>query len=224
MKESYLLLLLLIGSSIAYQYEYVASESLEEEDPILGFNIFGLIGGFIKSRINSLKDPNFWIQKLGDKLKSQMQKWSEANSHVHTIYDDIKECDKNINKENNDQVVAIRKEVGLPLDIRAFCQGNPDCGTKIRNDYDYLDYVIFKIPRPKFNPYDRRLRGTGIPRIFPRRIRLLASTNDPKYLEARAKVDKLQQILRKMDENFQKCIQDPNLYKNKVIYPRILRK
>ena len=55
-----------------YQYEYVASESLEEEDPILGFNIFGLIGGFIKSRINSLKDPNFWIQKLGDKLKSQM--------------------------------------------------------------------------------------------------------------------------------------------------------
>ena len=180
MKASYLLLFLLIASSIAYQYEYIPSESFEEEDPILGFNILGLIGGWIKSRINSLKDPNFWIQKLGNKLKSQMQKWSDNNSHMHTIFDNIRECDERENRENNEQVIAIRNEVGLPLDTREFCKGNPDCGTKIRNDYDYLAYVIFKIEMPKIVLNDYRLRDKRIPRLIPRRTRFLTSFNDPK--------------------------------------------
>ena len=212
MKASYLLLILLIASSIAYPYEYVDDEPIEEEDPILGFNILGLIAGFIKSRINSLKDPNFWIQKLGNKLKSQMQKWSEAKSH-HVI-DAIRECDKRINRENNDQVVAIRKEVGLPLDTRAFCYRNPDCGTKIRNDYDYLNIMIFKIQTPQFNPNIDRFRKNGDPTTpIPRLpIRFLSQDpfNDPKYLAAKAKVDRMYQILRKMDENLHRCIENPS--------------
>ena len=79
MKTSYLLLLLLIASSIEYQYEYIKDEILEDEEPILGFNIMGLIQGFIQSRINSLKDPNFWIERFGKLLKNQIQKWSEVD-------------------------------------------------------------------------------------------------------------------------------------------------
>ena len=211
MKASYLLLILLIASSIAYPYEYVDDEPIEVEDPILGFNILGLIAGFIKSRINSLKDPNFWIQKLGNKLKSQMQKWSEAKSH-HVI-DAIRECDKRINRENNDQVVAIRQEVGLPLDTRAFCYRNPDCGTKIRNDYDYLNIMIFKIQTPQFNPNIDRFRKIGDPTLVPRLPKRFLSQdpfNDPKYLAAKAKVDRMYQILRKMDENLHRCIENPS--------------
>ena len=112
MKARYLLLFLLVVSSFEYPYEYVKDETIEEEEPILGLNFMGLISNFIKGRINSLKDPNFWIEKLGKKLSNQIQKWSEAKSQ--SALNAIRDCDRRINKENNDQVVAIRKEVGLP--------------------------------------------------------------------------------------------------------------
>ncbi len=221
MKASYLLLLFLIASSTAYKYEYVPSESFEEEEPILGFNFLGLIIGFIKGRIiNTLKNPQFWISKIKEKMislfKDQFQKLAENNnSQMHIIFDDIIECDQRVNRKNNEQVIAIRKEVGLPLDIREFCQGNTDCGTKIRNDYDYLDYVIFKIPMPKNAPYELEIMK-GLK--FGRRkctslnaCRFLSEDprKDPKYLEARAKIDNMQKIIRQMDENFHKCIIDP---------------
>jgi hypothetical protein len=209
MKACYLLLILLISSSIEYPYEYIKDESIEEEEPILGFNIGALIGGFIKSRINSLKDPNFWIQQIGKRLGNQIQKWSEAKSNRDV--DEIRDCDRRINKENNDQVVALRKEIGLPLDIRAFCYRNPECGTKIRNDYDYLDIKIFKLP--PYNPFSNRNRWESTPigplnndpaALFKR------PSNDPKYLAVRAKVDKMYEILKRMDENLNRCIENPS--------------
>ena len=137
-------MLLIIVSSIEYPYEYIDDESIEEKESILDFNLMGLIVGFIKKRIYSLKSQNFWIEKFGNKLWNQLQKWSDkkASSAINAIRD----CDERLNKENKDQVIVIRKEVGLPLDISDFCQNNPDCRTKIKNDYDYFDVMIFKIP------------------------------------------------------------------------------
>jgi len=221
MKASYLLLLLLIAFSTSYKYEYIPSESFEEEEPNLSLNILGLIGGWIKSRINTLKDPQFWIskikEKLGNEIKKQFLKLAENNNpHIHTIFDDIIRCDERENKKNLEQVIAIREEVGLPLNIREFCQGNPDCGTKIRSDYDYLDYVIFKIPMPKNIPPGFIKKGNILvrttPRILiPRPPRFLSEDprNDPKYIEAKAKIDKMQKILRQMDEILNRCIVNP---------------
>ena len=143
-RTCYLLLLLIISSSVEYQYEYIENESIDEEEQVLGFNIMGLIAGFIKKRIHSLKNPNYWIEKIGNKLRSQLQKLSDkqANSAINTIRD----CDERLNNQNKEQLIAIRKEVGLPLDIGEFCENNPDCGKKIKNDYIYLDVMIFKIP------------------------------------------------------------------------------
>ena len=204
MKTSYLLLFLLIASSIEYPYEYIKDENIEDE-PILGIKMVGLITGFIKGRINSLKDPNFWINLLGKQLKNQIQKWANSKSEEYVI-NAIIECDKRINKENNDQVIAIRKEVGLPLDTRAFCYKNPECGTKIKNDYDYLDYKIFNLP-----PYDPFSEQNNVP--YPRIPQpgqiYKRPSNDPKYLAARAKVDRMYEILKKMDENFHRCIDNP---------------
>ena len=211
MKTRYLLLFLLIVSSIEYPYEYIKDETIEYEEPILGFNILGLIGNFIKSRINSLKDPNFWIQQLGKRLANQMQKWSQAKSH--SAVDAIRDCDRRINKENNDQVVAIRNEVGLPLDIRAFCYRNPECGTKIKNDYDYLDVKIFKLP--PYNPFSITNRWAKEDETFlPINLKpghvFKRPSNDPKYLAVRAKVDRMYEIMKRMDENLHRCIENPS--------------
>ena len=206
MKACYLLLLLLISSSIEYPYENIKDESIEEEEPILGINIGGLIGGFIKSRINTLKDPNFWIQQIGKRLGNQIQKWSDAKSNK--VVDEIRNCDKRINKENNDQVVALRKEIGLPLDIRAFCYRNPECGTKIRNDYDYLDIKIFKLP--PYNPSSHFNRWKDDTTINDPADIYKRPSNDPKYLAARAKVDKMYEILKRMDANLNRCIENPS--------------
>ena len=149
---------------------------------------------------------------MGKRVKNQLQKWSDAKSH--SFVDAIRECDRRINRENNDQVVAIRREVGLPLDIRAFCYRNPECGTKIKNDYDYLDVKIFNLP--PYNPWTKvnvnrwspptdpvpRLNNPG---AFSKR-----PSNDPKYLAARAKVDRMYEILKRMDQNLQKCINNPS--------------
>ena len=211
MKARYLLLFLLVVSSFEYPYEYVKDETIEEEEPILSLNFMGLISNFIKGRINSLKDPNFWIEKLGKKLSNQIQKWSEAKSQ--SALNAIRDCDRRINKENNDQVVAIRKEVGLPLDIRAFCNRNPECGSKIKNDYDYLDIKIFKLP--PYNPfsYNNRWERTtvDVPRQFDQPGAIYKRpSNDPKYLAVRAKVDRMYEILKRMDENLQRCIDNPS--------------
>ena len=211
MKTCYLLLFLLISSSIEYPYEYIKDESIEEEEPILGINIGGLISGFVKSRINTLKDPNFWIQQLGNRLSNQFQKWSEAKSN--DAIDEIRECDRRINKENNDQVVAIREELGLPLDIRAFCYENPECGSKIKNDYDYLDVKIFNLP--PYNPFSDDY-WEDIPTYPTIPIKLNPASlfkrpsRDPEYLAAQKKVDKMYEIMKRMDENLNRCIENPS--------------
>lgn len=104
----------------------------------------GLIAGFIKKRIHILKNPNYWIEKIGNKLRSQLQKLSDKQSN--SAINAIRDCDERLNYQNKEQLIAIRKEVGLPLDIWEFCENNPDCGKKIKNDYIYLDVMIFKIP------------------------------------------------------------------------------
>ena len=206
MKTCYLLLILLITYSIEFPYEYIKDETIEEEDPVLG-NLWGLIGGFIKSRINSLKDPNFWIEKLGKKLHNQIQKWSDARAHKEV--DAIRDCDRRINKDNNDQVVAIRKEVGLPLDIREFCRNNRECGSKIKNDYDYLDVKIFNLP--PYNPFSDQNRWISSAVTIPNPEDMIKRpSNDPKYLAVRAKVDRMYEILKRMDENLNRCIENPS--------------
>ena len=133
----------------------------------------------------------------------------------HQVVDAVRDCDRRKNKEYNDQVIAIRKEVGLPLDIRAFCHNNPECGSKIKNDYDYLDIKIFNLPpiQPSVyistNPWvkldiDPTVRLPKPGEIYKR------PSNDPKYLAVRAKVDEMYEILKKMDKNLQICIENPS--------------
>ena len=210
MKASYLLLLLIISSSIEYQYEYVDNESIEEQEPILGFNFWGLIAWFIKQRIHSLKDPNFWIQKLGNMARRQLEKMSENKGSA--FINAIRDCDERLNKDYKDQVIAIRKEVGLPLDIRDFCENNPGCGTKIKNDYDYLDVMIFKIPPLSASSNENYPSGPIHPALARPRHRFLAEKNFDyqKYHATRAKVDKMYQILNTMDQNFDSCLKYPS--------------
>ncbi len=219
MRTCYLLLLLIISSSVEYPYEYIDNESIDEEEPVLGFNIMGLIAGFIKKRIHSLKNPNFWIEKIGNKLRSQLQKLSDKQ--VSSAINVIRDCDERLNKQNKEQVIAIRKEVGLPLDIGEFCENNLDCGTKIKNDYDYLDVMIFKIPPISANRDDNGIypstssSSPSLPPIHPtilrpikKNYRFLAEKafDYQKYHATRAKVDNMYQILKTMDANFNSCL------------------
>ena len=210
MKAILLLLILSISLTIEYQYKFIDDSKETEEEPILQIDIIGMITQFIYNQINTLKTPEFWGNKLKNFISNQIEKKDKRINTPEKYIKAVRECDKKINKENNDEVVKIRKEVGLPLDINKFCKKNPDCGTKIKNDYDYLDVVIYKLP--PYNPFSNANdRWTADQPVYPKRPDAIFKrpSNDPKYLADQAKIDKMREIMARMDENLNKCMDNP---------------
>ena len=205
-------LLILVSFTNEYQYEFISED---EEDPVLQFNILGFLGGLLMKGIKTISNPNFWIEKLKTQAAKFIQKQisnqiARAHKRVNNVEEfanQVRECDRKINKDNNDKVMKIRNEVGLP-NVMDFCRNNKQCGTTIKNDYDYLDIIIYKFPPLSFRDIENYMAqhpylnmGKGIPHIN--------RSNDPKYLADVRKVDEMMGIIKNMEANLNRCMEDP---------------
>ena len=216
MKKVFLLLVLLISLSNEYQYEFFDDSMEVEEEPNLQFNILGFIKGLIVNQINNLKNPNWWLDKLKSKfadfVKKQFTNLAKGVRNVEQFGEAVQKCDRRVNKDLNEEVIKLRKEIGLPVNTMEWCRNNKLCGTTIKNDYDYLDVIIYKLP--PYNPFSAQNRWTvegnipAIPRLGPAVISKRPS-NDPKYLADRAKVDKMRGMVDKLQDNLNKCFDNP---------------
>ena len=213
MKKVFLLLVLLISLSNEYQYEFFDDSMEVEEEPNLQFNILGFIKGLVVSQINNLKDPNWWLDKLKSKfadfVKKQFSVLANRVNNVEEFGDAVQKCDRRVNKDLNEEVIKLRKEIGLPVNTMEWCRNNKLCGTTIKNDYDYLDVIIYKLP--PYNPFSpqNRWRPENADMITTPDAIFKRPSNDPKYLADRAKVDKMRGMVDKLQDNLNKCLDNP---------------
>jgi hypothetical protein len=215
MKKIALLLVLLISLSNEYQYELVDDQFGLEDEPNLQFNILGFIKGLIVNQINNLKNPNWWLDKLKNKFTDFVKKQVLSRNRINNVDqfgEAVQNCDRRHNKDLNEEVIKLRKEIGLPVNTMEWCRNNKQCGTTIKTDYDYLDVIIYKLP--PYNPMSEmnRWRADGsvtvIPRLGPAVVAKRPS-NDPKYLADRAKVDKMRGMVDQLQNNLNRCLDDP---------------
>ncbi len=209
------ILLILVSFTNEYQYEFIGED---EEDPVLQFNILGFLGGLLMKGIKTISNPNFWIEKLKTQAAKFIQKQisnqiARAHKRVNNVEEfanEVRECDRKINKDNNDKVMKIRNEVGLP-NVMDFCRNNKQCGTTIKNDYDYLDIIIYKFPPLPAPSINDRWRTQGDPTLIPRKggNNHINRSNDPKYLADVRKVDEMMGIIKNMEANLNRCMEDP---------------
>ena len=216
MKKIALLLVLLISLSNEYQYELVDDQFGLEDEPNLQFNILGFIKGLIVNQINNLKNPNWWVDKLktkfADFVKKQFVGLANRVNNVDQFGEAVQNCDRRHNKDLNEEVIKLRKEIGLPVNTMEWCRNNKLCGTTIKTDYDYLDVIIYKLP--PYNPMSEmnRWRADGSVTVIPRLGPAVVSkrpSNDPKYLADRAKVDKMRGMVDQLQNNLNRCFDDP---------------
>ena len=210
-------LLILVSFTNEYQYEFISED---EEDPVLQFNILGFLGGLLRQGIRTISNPNFWVEKLKTQalkfiqkqIRNQIERSHKRINNVEEFANEVRECDRKINKDNNDKVMKIRNEVGLP-NVMEFCRNNKQCGTTIKTDYDYLDIIIYKFPPLPAPSINDRWRQQGDPTMIPRIgngiIHHTNRSNDPKYLADVRKIDEMMKILKNMDENLHRCMDNP---------------
>jgi len=209
------ILLILVSFTNEYQYEFIGED---EEDPVLQFNILGFLGGLLMKGIKTISNPNFWIEKLKTQAAKFIQKQisnqiARAHKRVNNVEEfanEVRECDRKINKDNNDKVMKIRNEVGLP-NVMDFCRNNKQCGTTIKNDYDYLDIIIYKFPPLPAPSINDRWRTQGDPTLIPRigGNNHINRSNDPKYLADVRKIDEMMGIIKNMEANLNRCMENP---------------
>ena len=205
-------LLILVSFTNEYQYEFISED---EEDPVLQFNILGFLAGLLRTGIRTISNPNFWVEQLKKQaakfIKKQFTNMIErAHKRINNVEEfanEVRECDRKINKDNNDKVMKIRNEVGLP-NVQEFCRNNKQCGTTIKTDYDYLDIIIYKFPPLSSRDIEKYMNQNTYPRIG-NVIQHINRSNDPKYLADVRKIDEMMKILKNMDENLHRCMDNP---------------
>ena len=79
--------------------------------------------------------------KFTDFVKKQVLSRNRINN-VDQFGEAVQNCDRRHNKDLNEEVIKLRKEIGLPVNTMEWCRNNKQCGTTIKTDYDYLDVII----------------------------------------------------------------------------------